>query len=666
MTKEEFMLLDSEEQNSFIESGQSFTLSQPVIASPTETKQQSGTSCVNGGFSTYLSTTQIDGSGCSFPSSQAASSFPIPVDNSAKAQPRSHPASTISTPANQLVEAPTVGVGVGVGVANSNDNYSQVFDGIMIENPIELLNLCDEDISSGRVALHGWQVEFMLDFAFQCMNRNDTFPFQALVRACNGSGKDKYIIAPCIVWLCMRFKKTIGVVTSASGAQLDNQTCRYIKSLADKVNRKLGLELWSTKYREYTIDFGEGSVSHIYCYATDEPKKAEGYHPMEFGAKMVLMVSEDKTVPDDINVAINKCTGYTHRVHVSTPGAPIGHFYDYCMTAVKRESMKDVLQVTPTDWIEYHVPASKCSHLSTNYIQQMKRDLPGGEHGAPYKSQVEAEFCVTDEMVVIPYTYIWRAVKQPKCSWKAEMFNTAGLDLSDGGDETVLAIRNGNKLIKVIPFRFQDTEDTITFLDTTFRENKLDNSQSKIFGDCGGLGKPMLDRLKRMGWKNIHYVDNRSKAARPLVYKNRGSEVFFHMRDLLEHNELILINDDLTMKQLGGRYYKLVDGRIHQLLSKIEQKSKGYRSPDRADAVNLAFWNFEGEFIEIGDEHKLPYEVPTDDTDVQSPQPIDLRLGNKQSFKSFVNQRTGKSRDLSILMDELNEHNARMLVIKGK
>lgn len=489
------------------------------------------------------------------------------------------------------------------------------FDGMGfdIKDPVELLFLLDENIASGRVTLHTWQIQAMMDFANE--QWNDQHPYQAVVRACNGSGKDKFIIAPCIVWLCMRYRKALGVVTSSSGAQLDNQTCRYIKLLCEAANKKFGIEMWNVKYREYTLDFSivdvtRAAKSSIFCFATDEPKKAEGYHPTDYGTRMCIAVSEDKSVPDEINVALNKCTGYTHRLHVSTPGLPMGHFFDYCSTAIDRKVTEDITKISAIDWIQYHVSAMDCSHISKAYIEQMKRDLPGGEHGAAFKSQVLAEFGTTDEMVVIPYTYIWQAFTRQDIKWLPEPHNTGGLDLSDGGDETVLVVRNGNKHLVTIPFKFDNTEDTIAFLQEKFTEWSLNTKDALVFGDYGGIGSPMLKALKRKGWSNIRFVDSRSGAYQKKVYRNRGTELFFHVRMLFERRELILKKDDLLIRQLSTRYYKMNTNNIHCLLSKLESRSKGFPSPDRADAFNLCFWNYQStkvnEELKVDDEFQPP------------------------------------------------------------
>lgn len=522
-------------------------------------------------------------------------------------------------------------------------------DAFDIKDPVELLMLLDDELSSGRVTLHGWQMQFLLDFAKG--GQSDNAPFQALVRACNGSGKDKYIIAPCVVWLCMCHNQARGVVTSSSGDQLDNQTDTYINQLCVAANRKIAPNIWKCNYRYYEC---LPTGSPIKLFATDEPLKAEGYHPLVAGAKMGIFQSEAKSVPDEINIALNKCTGYTHRVHVSTPGLPMGHFFDYCSIALDRKTIKDVTEVAATDYIHYKVTAHECSHLSKAYIEQMKRDLPGGEFGAAFKSQVLAEFGTTDEMVVIPYTYVWRAVNAaPK--WIQELQNKAGLDLSDGGDETVLIVRNGNKVLTVIPFKFDNTEDTITFLNEKFKDWKLDNPEAFIYADCGGLGKPMLDRMRRQGWSNIRYFDNRNTAYEPRTYRNRGSESWFHLRKLLERHELSLVNDNKMIRQLATRYYKITANNVHQLLSKLESRSKGYPSPDRADALVLAFCDYNSTYRETAPEvvpfKPLPIEPPKSDFTFQ------YWIKNQKDTEGKYALNPSARKDFSLLREDIERHN---------
>ena len=534
------------------------------------------------------------------------------------------------------------------------------FNGFDIKDPVELLILLDEDISSGRVKLHNWQVQILLDFA--AGGESDDHPLQQLVRACNGSGKDKYVIAPCVVWLGMRYKGSRGVVTSSSGQQLDSQTGTYIDQLCLAANRKFGAmfghDVWKINYRYY---YCLATGSPIDLFSTDEAKKAEGYHPLSPDAKMAIFVSEDKSVPDEINIALNRCTGYTHRLHVSTPGQPMGHFYDYCSIAIPRSTLKSVSEAKPTDWIQYHVTAYNCSHLSRSYIEQMKRDLPGGETGVAFRSIVLAEFGSADSMVVIPYIYVWKAVNGSVQGWKQKPYNDAGLDLSDGGDETVLAIRNGNRLLHVIPFKFDNTQDTIRFLHEKFHSFQLNNPTSRINADCGGLGKPMLDQLKRMGWSNIHYIDNRHTPHEPRTYKNRAAELWFRFRALLEQNEVWLVNDDKLKRQLSTRFYTITPDNKHQLESKLSARSKGHPSPDRADAVILAYWDYEA----LSSAFTAP--KPFKDDMVKKPvvKKFTLREHAKRDDQSTWTRTPSKTFNFSPIRNFIEEHNERVRSVES-
>jgi len=116
----------------------------------------------------------------------------------------------------------------------------------------------------------------------------------------------------------------------------------------------------------------------------------------------------------------------------------------------------------------------------------------------------------------------------------------------------------------------------------------------------------MINALKRRGWSNMRYVDSRHKAREGRVYSNLGTELFFNVRKLLENKELIIQKDDLLIRQLSTRYYKINVNNIHALLTKLEQRSRGFPSPDRADAFNLAFWNYKSTF---SCNEKTPEEV---------------------------------------------------------
>jgi len=519
-------------------------------------------------------------------------------------------------------------------------------EGFDFRSPVELLWFLDDDVSSGRVKLHDWQIQFMEDFAIS--GQTDNEPFQALVRACNGSGKDKYIIASCSVWLCMRYIKSRCVVTSSSGVQLDNQTDTYINQLCASVNQKIGAKIWKLNYRYYEC---LATGSPLLLFATDEPGKAEGYHPLAFGAKMALFESEAKTVPDDIYNAMSRCTGFTHRCLVSSPGITAGHFYELSGISIPRNQIKDTAGNTTENYVEYKVTAYECSHISKSAIERDKSQW--GESSFQFRSQYLAEFGTSDELVVIPNIHVIKSKNVPSVGHLKEPLNRGGLDLSAGGDETCLAIRNGNKLLKIIPFKFDNTEETIQFLIRAFEENDLKSPQAYIYADAGGLGKPIIDQLRNRGWSNLRYVLNQSKAWDDRVYKNRGAEMWFNFGKLLETGEIWnAAGDHKLNSQLASRYYKITPENKHQLESKLQARSKGHGSPDRADSVVLCFSDYRSK-IELP-EFELPYSKP-------EPSPIvnkfEQRSWVERDDDKFSYQKSYISKDREYLKLQLAEIN---------
>ncbi len=532
-------------------------------------------------------------------------------------------------------------------VARSDPNFLTPTraTGFDIKDPVELLLLLDEQVSSGAITLHKWQIQFMLDFALGGLDKEH--PFHALVRAANGSGKDKYIIAACSVWLCMVEIRSNSIVTSSSGSQLDKQTCRHITDLCESANRKIGPSIWKVNYRRYAC-LATGSI--IDCFATDEPGKAEGFHPIDYGRKMALFMSEAKTVPDDINSAYDRCDGYTHRVHVSSPGIAQGHFHDDCHTSTPRDTISKVTDADPSLWIHYLVTAYDCSHISKVRIKMLIDKY--GIDDPLVQSSIFAEFSTFGERVIIPFNFVRQCIEQG--NWIQESFNKAGLDLSDGGDETVLVVRNGNKVINVCPFRLDNSDDTYKRVYELLEDNNLNHSECIVNADCGGIGKPTLDRLVRAGWTNIRYIDNRAAARDKRAFYKCATEFWWHCRELLQRKEIILPKDKKLNEQLGGRYYKLRDGILRHLLSKAEQKSKGYKSPDRADSFVLAFLNYKSTFTGTTSvESDRPFKPAPE------PKPVsDFTLREYVSRgTSYYDRNPSANKDFSLLREDIEIHN---------
>lgn len=432
-----------------------------------------------------------------------------------------------------------------------------------LPDPVFLLSLYDENIRTGKIQLHDWQVNLQRQYAKE---RKEQEIIRIALCANNGSGKSQYIVAPCALWLCMRFPFARSVITSSSGGQLDKQTGIAIKHVADQVNRLHGQELWKTNYRYYTY-LPTGSTLEM--YATDEEGKAEGYHPHKMAGpngEFSIFVDEAKSVAESIFQSLMRCNGITRRLDVSSPGQPSGHFYNV---------------VTSGRWFTMRVKAANCPHLNKDEIREAKEMY--GENSAIFRSMYLAEFTSTDEQVVIMYETISR---QYNAHLPKKIFGRpyAGLDLAAGGDENALSVWHGNTQIGLECFRFVDTMATVEHLTNLFKKYNL--GPYDVTADDGGLGRPILDALAERKYP-CKRVLNQSRAINTTAYSNRGAELYFNFANHLPH--LVFLGDETLKKQIASRRYSQSNQGKMLLESKREARAKGHGSPDRADATVLAF-----------------------------------------------------------------------------
>ena len=119
-------------------------------------------------------------------------------------------------------------------------------------------------------------------------------------------------------------------------------------------------------------------------------------------------------------------------------------------------------------------------------------------------------------------------------------------------------------------------------------------------------------------------------------------------KDLPKRGELIIPYDKLLITQLSTRYYKITNKNIHQLLSKLEQKAKGYPSPDRADALNLCFWNYKSTRPDSKNDEE-PYK--TDEDEEQK----NLKIEGDFDLNSWANSHRQAYQPEHIELDNLSD-----------
>jgi phage terminase large subunit len=433
-----------------------------------------------------------------------------------------------------------------------------------------LANYYDPFLNGGVVTQHPWQIDIAEEMA--AAKPTAAKPYKLCLCAANGSGKDKYVIAPFVIWFALTKIQSRCIITSASGNQLSSQTEAYIRDLAELVNKHHGEQIFRIRQRYIKCNL---SGSEIRLFATDEAGKAEGYHPITPVSEMALIMNEAKSILELIFTAIKRCTGFNYWIEVSTPGEPSGHFH---RSFTNPKLGFRTRRVTSYD----------CPHISEEERQSDIIEL--GEHSFAYRSKHLALFTSLGGQIIITPELLEKNALSP-CSWRFKLWQKrVGIDIAAGGDETVCYITHGNKVIAKFTCREADTVLQAQMIAEFLTGQGIPKDHPFIFADDGHVGHSVIDMLDTLhGFKTINRIHNQSRALNHNLFGNRGAENWYRVRRLFEENLLVPPDDELTIKQLTTRYFKQQNGAKPVLESKKDAKAHGRPSPDRADAYILCF-----------------------------------------------------------------------------
>lgn len=456
-------------------------------------------------------------------------------------------------------------------------------EAIQIDNPIKLGLILTPEITPYR-----WQFEELMRLAGYLTTGDYTTkttptvedPYRLVIAAANGSGKDMMIIALFSVWFALTGVRNRVIITSSSFEQTKFQTEPHIRNLADRANAKFGTLFRYTQFHYVCPELG----SEIKLFATDEAKRAEGYHPFP-GGRMALIINEAKSVTPEIFDAVSRCTGYSYRIEISSPGRRSGDMFNHVTTP---DTIAYPAPAVLGKWYYRKVTAYECPCIPESHIRAMIYEK--GETDPWVRSSIYAEFSDYNEPVVIPERIFDRCLKTnvPEAGDDIGI----GVDFAGGGDEDAGWVRKGNKIIHKFFFRLADTVAAVRLIDKELSPWK--DVKYTFNADNGGIGQAFIDQLKDLGWTVLRR-NNQSPAYKPREYLNLGAEMWFHTKRLIERCDIILPDGiDKFRLQMTTRYYKGFDttqGKL-ALESKAEARANGHNSPDRADGFVLCFFSY--------------------------------------------------------------------------
>ncbi|MFW5436574.1 phage terminase large subunit [Paenibacillus apiarius] len=402
------------------------------------------------------------------------------------------------------------------------------------------------------------------------------------VRSGQGVGKTS-LEAWVVIWfLCCRPNPKV-VCTAPTRQQLhDVLWAEVAKWLEGSMVKNL---LKWTKTKIYMIGHEERWFAT--ARTATKPENMQGFHE----DYMLFIVDEASGVADPIMEAIDgTLSGPENKLLMcGNPTRTSGYFY--------RSHHQN-----RADFKTHKVSSRDSKRTNRKNIERLEKQY--GKDSDVVRVRVEGEFPKSE-----PDTFI--ALELAEAAAMREVYHEEdgsllvpesapleiGVDVARfGDDETVIVPRIGLLVPFIRTYTKQDTMVTAGWVIATAKElmQTYGRPRCTVKIDDDGVGGGVTDRVKEVVREEGLYIDvipchNGGKADDPDHYENWGTEGWANVRDLLQAGDIQIPNDEDLIGQLSTRKYTVTSkGRII-LESKKDMKKRGLRSPDRADALVLAF-----------------------------------------------------------------------------
>jgi hypothetical protein len=425
-----------------------------------------------------------------------------------------------------------------------------------------------------------WQREVLQDIANHIKQNNGKLDFDTLreaVASGRGIGKSA-LVSWLVIWMLSTRIGSTTIVSANSESQLRKVTWAEItKWLAMGLNShwfevsatSLQPAKWLTELVERDLRKGtrywgvEGRL-----WSAENPDAFAGVHNMDG----VLVIFDEASGIDDAIWAVTagfftENTPNRFWFAFSNPRRNTGYFYETF------HSKRDF-------WNTKVVDARTVEGTDKAVYQQIIDEY--GPDSAQAHVEVYGQFPSAGDDQFIGANTVDEAMKRVKYQDMSAPI-VIGVDPARfGADATVIAVRQGRDIVKIIRHRGDDTMTVVGHVIEAIEEYK----PTLVVIDEGGLGAGIVDRLKEQRYK-IKGINFGNKSKNPIMYGNMRAQMWGDMREWLKTASIP--NDRFLKTDLISPMMKPDSRGTIFLESKKDMKARGLASPDAADAIAVTF-----------------------------------------------------------------------------
>ena len=390
------------------------------------------------------------------------------------------------------------------------------------------------------------------------------------VVGCNGSGKD-WAAARVVLWWIATRRRAKAVVTGPTQRQVEEVLWREMRTAYAAARDRLPGRMYTARYVVDDDRFALG-------FSTDEPYNLQGFH----SPNLLVVVTEAHAVGQEHMDALKRLNPKLLLL-TGNPLTLSGEFYDSHHSKASLYARIAISAFDTPNLAEGRDDAVP-GMLTPEDVDERRRDW--GETHPLYVASVLGQFPEALDDSLISRKQVDKAVER----WHLSSAETdkpwiMGVDVARfGSDKTVLCLRRGGRVEMLHELRGADTmQVTGRVLDEVLR-----HGVTAVFVDAAGVGGGVVDRLKELGQPVVE-VQVGAAASNPERFINLRAELFWELRRRFLAGAIAIPDDAELAGQLLALQYDITSSGRIRLESKALLRTKGQPSPDKADALALAF-----------------------------------------------------------------------------
>lgn len=412
-----------------------------------------------------------------------------------------------------------------------------------------------------------WQVEQLRAIGKAVRKDPEGYTIREATASGHGIGKTAEV-AWIILWAMSTRPHLSGVVTANTTNQLNTKTWRELALWHKRLINRHWFRWTATKFHH--VDHPETWAVSAIPNTEHNSEAFAGLH-----SKHVLLIfDEGSGIPDKI-WEVSEGAMTTPRAMWFVFGNPTrntGRFVN-CFTSDKKR------------WNTRQIDSRTCRMTNKKEINEWVETY--GEDSDFVRVRVRGVFPRTGNMQFVPTDAVDRAmlVDMPE-ETHILMPVVISCDVARyGDDKTVIAIRQGRKLLELRKYRDKDTMEVAVQVALAIKQFK--GQLAATFVDEVGVGAGVVDRLRMLNFEVIG-INAGAKPRDEKTYYNKRAEMWGDMRDWLASGASIPLDPELRTSLIGLEFGFDDKERI-RLERKQDMKRRGLDSPDEGDALAYSF-----------------------------------------------------------------------------